>query len=315
MNNKIDGYMMMIGDGLALAKRGLALGLMAISLSACSSLTGDRLANKLGSSAAMIPVAQSYPVHGVDVSRYQGQVNWSEARAAGTRFAYIKATEGGDHADENFMLHWISARDAGMPRGAYHFYYWCRPVKDQIKWFFKNVPVERDALPPVLDVEWYGAASEKCPKKVPKAEAIADMKLFLQAVEKHYGKRPMIYTSIDFYRDILVGELQEYPLWVRTVNAQPFERYGDRRWMLWQYTDMGRVPGIKGNVDRNAFAGTEEEWARFTGHALTKLAEAEPNASLVSTPTPVLASFTPSSSASASGIPLPPLPMGLVAKN
>jgi lysozyme len=254
------------------AKNGFSLGLMALILAACSTVTAEHTP-KPGSSAAMIPVAQAYPVHGVDVSRYQGQVNWREAKAAGTRFAYIKATEGGDHADENFMLHWISARDAGIPHGAYHFYYWCRPVKDQIKWFLKNVPVQRDALPPVLDVEWYGAASEKCPRKVPKAEALADIKFFLQAVEKHYGKRPMIYTSIDFYRDVLVGELHDYPLWVRTVNAQPFERYGDRRWVMWQYTDMGRVPGIKGNVDRNAFAGTEDDFRRFA----SGMAFASPN--------------------------------------
>ena len=174
-------------------------------------------------------------------------------------------------------------------------------MKDQIKWFFKNVPVEHDALPPVLDVEWYGAASEKCPKKVPKTEALANMRQFLQALEKHYGKRPMIYTSIDFYRDILVGELQEYPLWVRTVNAQPFERYGDRRWMMWQYTDMGRVPGIKGNVDRNAFAGTEEDWARFTGQAMMRVAEAEPVA-----PAVPLAPMV--------GMPIP-RPKGLIARN
>ena len=287
---------------LSVMKRFLALSLLAFALSACTTMTAER-APKTGSSAAMIPVAQNYPVHGVDVSRYQGQVNWREAKAAGTRFAYIKATEGGDHADENFMLHWVAARDAGMQRGAYHFYYWCRPVKDQIKWFFKNVPIERDALPPVLDVEWYGAASEKCPKKVPKAEALADMKLFLQAVEKHYGKRPMIYTSIDFYRDILIGELQEYPLWVRTVNAQPMERYGDRRWMLWQYTDMGRVPGIKGNVDRNAFAGTEDDWARFTGQSMMRVADAAPAT------TPMLAPM-------ASNVNVPvPRPKGLIARN
>ena len=102
---------------VGVVKRFLALCLVGTALSACTTFNAER-APKPGSSAAMIPVAQSYPVHGVDVSRYQGQVNWREAKAAGTRFAYIKATEGGDHAEENFMLHWISARDAGMERRA-----------------------------------------------------------------------------------------------------------------------------------------------------------------------------------------------------
>lgn len=241
---------------------------VSVSLAGCSGFNFDKKPAALsGSSSAMIPVAQSYPVHGVDVSRYQGQIDWREARKAGTRFAYIKATEGGDHADENFALHWMMAKDAGVPRGAYHFYYWCRPVQDQIRWFFNHVPVERDALPPVLDVEWYGAASEKCPHKVPREKALKAIRTFLTAVEKHYGKKPMIYTTIDFYRDIIDGDLHDYPLWVRTVNAQPHERYGDRRWAMWQYTDQGRIAGIKGNVDRNVFAGDETAWRTFAGPA------------------------------------------------
>mgnify|MGYP006278821121 FL=1 len=259
----------MVGLGFFFVARRAAL-LMALTagLAACSTFNAEKksLASS-GSSSAMIPVAQSYPVHGVDVSRYQGQIDWHEARNAGTRFAYIKATEGGDHADENFALHWMMAKDAGVPRGAYHFYYWCRPVQDQIKWFFQHVPAEKDALPPVLDVEWYGAASEKCPKKVPREQALKSIRTFLTAVEKHYGKKPMIYTTIDFYRDIIDGDLHDYPLWVRTVNAQPHERYGDRRWAMWQYTDQGRVPGIKGNVDRNVFAGDETAWRHFAGPA------------------------------------------------
>ena len=246
------------------ARRAAMVMMVAASLSGCSTVSSDKksLASS-GSSSAMIPVAQAYPVHGVDVSRYQGQIDWHEARKAGTRFAFIKATEGGDHADENFALHWMMAKDAGVPRGAYHFYYWCRPVQDQIRWFFNHVPVERDALPPVLDVEWYGAASEKCPKKVPRAEALASMKRFLRAVEAHYHKRPIIYTSIDFYREIIDGDLHDYPLWVRTVKAHPVARYANRPWTFWQYTESGDVPGIKGGVDRNAFVGTEDEWNRF----------------------------------------------------
>ena len=127
------------------------------------------------------------------------------------------------------------------------------------------------------------------------------MKQFLQAVEKHYGKRPMIYTSIDFYRDVIIGELHDYPLWVRTVNAEPMERYGDRRWMMWQYTDMGRVPGIKGNVDRNAFAGTEEDWMRFTGQPMMRVADAAP----VAPSAPVVPMVN---------IPVP-RPKGLIARN
>ena len=98
--------------------RFLCLMAVGLALSGCSGFFANKKSlTASGSSSAMIPVAQSLPVHGVDVSRYQGQIDWHEARKAGTRFAYIKATEGGDHADENFSLHWMMAKDAGVPRG------------------------------------------------------------------------------------------------------------------------------------------------------------------------------------------------------
>lgn len=233
--------------------------LSGLVLSACS----EAQKPVVKSEAELYPAKpEDYPVHGIDISRHQGGVDWASIRNDGTRFAFIKATEGGDHADENFMAHWIASRDAGVKRGAYHFYYWCRNVEDQIAWFIRNVPVEPDALPPVLDVEWNGD-SKTCPKKVPQAEALAAMKRFLRAVEAHYHKRPIIYTSIDFYREIIDGHLHDYPLWVRTVRAHPVARYANRPWTFWQYTEKGEVNGVKGPVDRNAFVGTEEEWNRF----------------------------------------------------
>lgn len=233
--------------------------LSALSLAAC----GTSPKKTVKSEAELYPARPTdYPVHGIDISRHQGAVDWAAIRNDGTRFAFIKATEGGDHADENFMAHWVASRDAGVKRGAYHFYYWCRNVEDQISWFIRNVPVEADALPPVLDVEWNGD-SKTCPKKVPQAEALAAMTRFLRAIEAHYHKRPIIYTSIDFYREIIDGHLHDYPLWVRTVRAHPVARYANRPWTFWQYTENGDVNGIKGDVDRNAFVGTEDEWQRF----------------------------------------------------
>jgi len=231
----------------------------ALAISACGTAPQKTTKNE----AELYPARPTdYPVHGIDISRHQGAVDWASIRNDGTRFAFIKATEGGDHADENFMAHWIASRDAGVKRGAYHFYFWCRNVEDQISWFIRNVPVEADALPPVLDVEWNGD-SKTCPKKVPQAEALAAMTRFLRAIEAHYHKRPIIYTSIDFYREIIDGHLHDYPLWVRTVRAHPVARYANRPWTFWQYTENGDVSGIKGDVDRNAFVGTEEEWQRF----------------------------------------------------
>ncbi|QRM34726.1 GH25 family lysozyme [Microvirga sp. VF16] len=206
--------------------------------------------------------AQSHPIQGIDVSKWQGKIDWSSVRAAGTKFAFIKATEGGDHVDERFMENWEKARAAGVPRGAYHFVYWCRSATEQVEWFKKNVPADPDALPPVLDVEWNGS-SRTCPTKVPREEALSMIRLMLREMEAYTGKRPIIYTDITFHKEVLEGELPDYPHWLRSVAAGPEERYAGRPWILWQYTATGRVPGISGNVDRNAFYGSSADWAQF----------------------------------------------------
>jgi lysozyme len=206
-----------------------------------------------------VTAAKRMPVQGIDVSWYQKEIDWEQVKRAGTRFAFIKATEGGDLLDRRFRENWDGAKEAGVPRGAYHFVFWCRPAKDQIRWFIRNVPKDPDALPPVLDVEW----SHKTSCARPSAEkARAKMREMLRAFEAHYGKKPVIYTDINFHEDVLEGtrEFDDYPFWVRSVADKPKERYGSRPWEFWQFTATGRVPGVAGDVDRNAFYGTEKQF-------------------------------------------------------
>jgi lysozyme len=206
-----------------------------------------------------VAAARQHAVQGIDVSKYQFDIDWKEVKKAGTRFAFIKATEGGDHLDANFRDNWDGAREAGVPRGAYHFVFWCRPAKDQIRWFIRNVPKEADALPPVLDVEWNHKSS--CRKPSPE-KARAKMREMLAAFHQHYGKKPVIYTDITFHEEVLEGtkEFDDYPFWIRSVAAKPHVRYESRQWEFWQFTATGRVPGIKGDVDRNAFFGSEKQF-------------------------------------------------------
>jgi lysozyme len=206
--------------------------------------------------------AQSLPIHGIDVSRYQGKIDWASVRDGGTNFAFIKATEGGDYVDPRFIENWHGAARAGLPRGAYHFMYWCRSAREQADWFKRNVPSDPEALPPVLDLEW-NTVSKTCPFKASREAALEAITLMLHEMEAHTGKRPIIYTDIPFHREVLEGELRDYPHWVRSTAAEPHERYANRPWMMWQYTTTGRVPGIAGDVDRNAFYGGTAEWAKF----------------------------------------------------
>ena len=205
-------------------------------------------------------VPAHYPVHGVDVSRYQGEVDWPVAAASGVSFAFIKATEGAEIADPMFDANWARTAQAGIPRGAYHFVYWCRPWQEEMAWFEQNVPVDPDALPPVLDVE-ATPESRTCKRTLTPETAIPEMQLMLQEMERHYGKRPVIYTTVDFYEAILAGgALTEYPIWVRSTKHRPHVRYGSRKWHFWQYQSDGAVPGIVGKVDRNVFHGSAKEW-------------------------------------------------------
>lgn len=206
--------------------------------------------------------AYSMPVQGIDISRYQGKIDWNRVRKAGIRFAYMKASEGGDHVDARLYRNWGGAARAGIARGVYHFMYWCRTASEQAIWFSHAVPQDPTQLPPVLDLEW-NHASVTCPKKVPRAEALAKIRKMLQIMEYHTGKRPVIYTDISFHREVLEGELKGYEFWLRSVAAEPHERFSNRPWTFWQYTATGRVPGIKGNVDRNVFNGSEREWLRW----------------------------------------------------
>lgn len=209
------------------------------------------------------PTPEDFAVHGIDVSRYQGDINWLAAKNGGVEFAFIKATEGGDHSDPRFLDYWYAAKAAGIPRGAYHFYYFCRTGAEQAAWFIQNVPNEEDALPPVLDMEWNGH-SKTCKKQPSKDEVIREMAVFLKTVEDHYGKKPIIYSSVDFHRDRLEGEKHGYDFWLRSVASHPSRKYDGRdNWLFWQYTAEGQVAGIGGNVDRNVFYGTKSQWRNY----------------------------------------------------
>ncbi|UUP16163.1 GH25 family lysozyme [Nitratireductor thuwali] len=254
----------------------LAVILMTLALGACTSGSYDL--------ADLVPVSASpskgprfgdndphewagrapwtYAIHGTDVSKYQRDVDWAKVGRSGISFAFIKATEGGDRVDEAFRRNWNGAKAAGIPRAAYHFYYFCRPAIEQARWFIANVPRDPSALPPVLDMEW-NPFSPTCTIRPPAEKVRAEMQVFLDAIERHYGKRPIIYTSIDFFDDNGLWRFKGNPFWLRSVAGHPDDKYGGHPWVFWQYTGTGVIPGIEGNADINVFNGDASAWQKW----------------------------------------------------
>ncbi|MWD26331.1 glycoside hydrolase [Aquicoccus sp. SCR17] len=210
----------------------------------------------------------AYPVHGIDAARFQNTIDWRRARAAGVNFAWLKATEGGDRIDPQFRANWRNAAVAGVPRGAYHFYYFCTPAEVQARWFIENVPREAGSLPPVLDLEW-NPFSPTCTLRPPAETVRAEAATFIRIVTAHYGQAPVIYTTPDFWERNHISRLGR-EVWVRSVAEHAHGRYDGHPWTFWQYSGTGLVDGIGGDVDLNLFNGSEFAWRAWLARRLVR---------------------------------------------
>lgn len=208
------------------------------------------------------PSREAYPVRGVDVSAWQGAVDWPVLAGQGIDFAFLKATEGSGFVDERFAANWAGARSAGLRTGAYHFFSYDSPGERQAENFIANVPREPDALPPAVDVEFYGGY-ERSP--APKERVKPSLDALLSALEAHYGAKPILYATGRAYSLYLRGEYSEYPIWIRDVYFSP--RLPDGRdWTFWQYSDKGKLDGYEGpeaHIDLNVFCGARADFASF----------------------------------------------------
>lgn len=213
-----------------------------------------------------MPPLSRYPIQGLDISAHQGEINWSSVAAEPWSFVYIKATEGGDFKDPAFARNWEQSRRAGLRRGAYHFFTFCRPGLDQARNYIQSVPLESDSLPPVVDLEFGG----NCSKRPSTQELLTEVQPFLDALEKHYGKRPVVYATDTFAKTHLAkGELNTYPLWYRDILREPKQIVG-RSWLFWQFSNRRRVKGITGFVDANVFAGSPSQFNTWLGQGPSK---------------------------------------------
>ena len=201
-----------------------------------------------------IRIPNNYSIHGIDVSYYQGKIDWPKVKAMdedGVKvgFAFVKATEGVALVDRYFQRNWREAAKVGIPCGAYHFFRPRKSGKWQAKFFLQTVDVERGDLPPVVDVEELNGASP--------AKMRTELKAYINYIEKKTGVKPIIYTGLSFYKDYLEREFGDYPLWIAHYYKSKL-KLEKSKWDFWQHSDKAHVNGIGYKVDFNVFNGDEE---------------------------------------------------------
>jgi lysozyme len=180
---------------------------------------------------------------GVDVSEHQGAIDWPAVAGDGIGFAYLKATEGGDREDRRFAENWRATAAAGVPRGAYHFFTFCRPAVEQADHFLRVVPRDPGALPPALDVE----AGGNCARR-PAADLLqTEVRTWVERVEAATGRTVVLYLLDDVEGAADVHRSLGRPRWERRLLRRP----PADRWALWQVSGWARVAGIGGPADLN----------------------------------------------------------------
>lgn len=203
------------------------------------------------------PGKDKYPVRGVDVSSYQGDIDW-QTLSGELDFAFIKATEGSKYCDEYFAYNYSEARKTHLRVGAYHFFSFDSDGDTQAENFIKNVEPYDRMLPPVVDVEFYGDYRTN-PKSAD--EVVPQLKLMLDDLEEYYGMRPIIYATGSAYSMYIEEALSDYDIWLRSVYFTP-----EGGWTFWQYSDTGKLDGYNGeekHIDLNVFYGTKEQFDSY----------------------------------------------------
>ena len=156
-------------------------------------------------------------------------------------FVFIKATEGVSMVDKDFKRNWQDAGRSGLRRGAYHFFRSSKDGEAQAKLFIKTVcDLRFKDLPPVLDIETIhrGGSMKKLNEEALK---------WLETIEGHYGKKPIVYTGSSFARDWLSKRITDnYPVWIAHYEKDRPDFDG---WTFWQFTDKAVVKGVPGPVD------------------------------------------------------------------
>jgi len=198
---------------------------------------------------------------GIDVSKWQGTINWDQVAGAGVTFAFIRVSDGINTYDDKFQYNWSEAQRVGLLRGVYQFF---RPSQDpvaQADLLISEIggAMTTGDLPPVIDVEASSGLSNTA--------VAAAVQQWIDRIEAVLGVTPILYTSPGLWSSYVnSGAFGAYPLWVAHYYVTcPRMPTGWTDWEFHQYTDSGTVAGINTtSVDKNVFNGTLAELQALT---------------------------------------------------
>lgn len=193
-------------------------------------------------------------IFGIDVSQYQGTIDWDNVEAIEEqfelKFVVVRATAGSNKVDLKFKKNWKNLTESMYIQGAYHYYRPDENSTDQANNFIKNVKLRKGHLPPILDIE-----------KMPKGQSMEKLKEGLQnwlsIVEKHYRVKPIIYTGEKYYEDFLQQDFPSYQFWI--ANYNPWKEKIEADYLMWQFTEKAKLHGINELVDVNVFNGSVDD--------------------------------------------------------
>jgi lysozyme len=197
-----------------------------------------------------------YPVTGIDISKYNGKIDWNALKEQGIDFVFIKTTEGEKYTDPNFNENLNGALKAGIPAGAYHFFRFDRYGTKQAVNFIRNAQIHKLTLPLVIDVEEWGNFT----LAEDKPTILRELKRLILSVETTTHQKVIIYTNEKTYRKYIKGNFPMNQLWICSFNNPPKVKY---KWTFWQYSHKGKLVGIEHLVDINTFQGDQNNWNNY----------------------------------------------------
>jgi len=192
-------------------------------------------------------------VNGIDVSDWQGQINWSSVKADGYSFAHAKATQGAAGTQTTFAQNYSEIAATGMLRGAYHRFEFGADPTQQAKHFLGTANPGPGDLPPMIDLELPPSGSAR--------DAVAAVRAFLSIVENAIKAKTIIYLGFYFWRDSLASTdaFSDNPLWLANYTTADQPTALPSSWStltLWQYSSKGNIAGINGAVDLDRYIGS-----------------------------------------------------------